>query len=410
MIYPSLPKTARIAIVIAVVCGSAFVIVHGIFRGGSRLSDFAGYYTAASIAAQGDSVGRMYDDGWFVGQIHKLGLPDTTMIMYVNPPPVSLVMIPLVSFDAQTAKTIWNCINLLLAAGIVLICVRMLNIPRNFGYIALFAGFIFSTVPLLRTFQRGQLYVFMLLLVLLLLQGLRVKNVWLAGMALGGLLVLKYFGLMFVLLLIASRRWKEAAVAIAAAVAVVALMILWFGTGLYEAHFQRLVAAFTSSDIAITHLPAIPPFFGGFFVYHAAYNPFPIVDAAWAATLLTVAALSGLLLATFRYYLKNPAGRLDRTFSALLVLSVIATPLAAEHHYLLLVPAFWHLLFTGRRALNGMTIASYALGGYLLFGWFPSVPLPFHAWYTQFAAYPHLFGAILLWAGLIHEPAELARA
>jgi len=410
MIYPDLPKTVRIAIAIVVVSGSTFVIVHGVFHGRSGLSDFAGYYTAASIAARGDSVERMYDDAWFVGQINRLGLPDTTVIMYVNPPPVSLVMLPLVGFQAQAAKMIWNCINLLLAGGIILICVRMFQIPHNMGYIALFSGLILSTVPFLRTLQRGQLYVVTLFLVLLLLQGLRKKNAWLAGTALGILLVLKYFGWMFVLLFIASRRWKEVSAAIAGAIVVVALMILWFGTGLYEAHVQRLFAAFASSDLALTHLPAIPPFFGGFFVYHATYNPFPIADAPWAAKMLTVASVTGFLWATFRYFLKNPAGRLDRTFSALLVLSVVTTPLAAEHHYLMLIPAFWHLLFIGRRTLDGVTIASYALLGYLLFGWFPPIALPFNAWYSQLSAYPHLYGAILLWAGLIHTQPETERA
>jgi hypothetical protein len=67
MIYPDIPKTARIAMH-SVVCGSAFVIVHGMFHGRSGLSDFAGYYTASRIAVRGDSLDRIYDDAWFVGR------------------------------------------------------------------------------------------------------------------------------------------------------------------------------------------------------------------------------------------------------------------------------------------------------------------------------------------------------
>jgi hypothetical protein len=133
------------------------------------------------------------------------------------------------------------------------------------------------------------------------------------------------------------------------------------------------------------------------------YNPFPIVDAPWVAGVLTAATVIGLFFLTMRFLLQNPGERLDRAFSGLLVLSVIATPLAAEHHYILLITALWHYFFSGLRELDGLTLFSYALLAYLLLGWFPSTNHPFNSWYSQLAAYPHLLGALLLWAGLMYH-------
>ena len=71
-----------------------FVVVCFVgFRSGTqRQSDFAGYYTAAKIVATTDSISRMYDDHWFVSQMHSYGISESTFIMYVNPPSVAFVM------------------------------------------------------------------------------------------------------------------------------------------------------------------------------------------------------------------------------------------------------------------------------------------------------------------------------
>ena len=115
MIYPDLPKIARIAVIVAVVAGSVVVVGRGMFHGRTGLSDFAGYYTASTIIARSDSAARMYNDAWFKDRIKGLGMTDSSMIMYVNPPPVALLMTPLIGQPPLSAKLLWNGFSLVLA-------------------------------------------------------------------------------------------------------------------------------------------------------------------------------------------------------------------------------------------------------------------------------------------------------
>ena len=66
-------------------------IIYGFQTAGRRYSDFAGYYTASRILVSTDSISYMYDNDWFKEKMHGYGIPDSTFIMYVNPPAVGQV-------------------------------------------------------------------------------------------------------------------------------------------------------------------------------------------------------------------------------------------------------------------------------------------------------------------------------
>lgn len=401
MVYPEISKIARMAIIMVVVVGSIALVGWGIFRSQNRVSDFAGYYTASKIVFSHDSVEHMYDDRWFTGRLQAFGLADTSMILYVNPPCVTLVMLPIVSLHPSTAKLAWNIFTLTLLPVLWLLGRNAFDIPNKWEYTAWFIGMIVISVPFLRNLQRGQLYILMLLLTLLLFRGVSKRNVWLTAMALATLLLLKYFGWLFLLFLGVTHRWKDLLITLSLVTIMTTIMILGFGIELYEFHFRRLFSSFVEFDVAITHLPSLPAFLGGLFVYHPLYNPSPVFDAPPLALILTLAMLIGMVVLSLRLVKHTPGDDNSRPFFALIVLSVVFTPLAAEHHYVVLAPAFWYLLYSGRIRFTAASIVLCTGLAYSLFGWFPSSGELSSSWQSQLYLYPHLFGALLLWALLI---------
>src|SRR5438128_1326809 len=95
----------------------------------NRLSDFAGYYTASKIILSRDSLASMYDDGWFKGQVKKLGMEDSTIVFYVNPPPAALLMLPLASLQPAAAKDFWNCLSIIMIFASWYLAKRWFAIP-----------------------------------------------------------------------------------------------------------------------------------------------------------------------------------------------------------------------------------------------------------------------------------------
>jgi hypothetical protein len=376
----------------------SLAVGRGLLSSNQRLSDFAGYYTAASIVAHGDSILKMYDDAWFKEQVKHLGLQDTGMVMYVNPPPVSLVMVPLVGVEPSRAKLTWNIFNIILLIVIWVIALQCFDISwRSFYGIALF-GLLASTLPFLRNIQRGQMYISLLLLVILLWRALTKNNAWQAGIALSLLLLLKYFGWMLVPFLVVQRKWKEVIITLCCVIAGTIVTMVIVGPETYLAHFARLGRAFSMQDAFITGLPCVPALFGKLFVYHPQWNLHPIIDAPWLATLLTVS----ILIVMMGISLQRTSRSFLQSFYSLIVVGVLFTPLAAEHHFVLLSIPFFICVANQRWNTKPLSYALPMLAlGYMIFGWFPSVPPNMFNGWMQLLAFPRLYGGMILWIVLV---------
>ena len=91
--------------------------------------------------------------------------------------------------------------------------------------------------------------------------------------------------------------------------------------------------------------------------------------------------------------------------AAVLVLSVVFTPLAADHHYVLLwIPAA--ILLTRPTGIHPAVAAAVL---FLTFGWLPSPPPGILQGWGVLLAYWRLYGAIALWWLLLrtNRPAAL---
>jgi hypothetical protein len=220
--------------------------------------------------------------------------------------------------------------------------------------------------------------------------------------ALTALFLVKYFGWMFLPLLLVEGRWKELGSTVAVLAAAGLGSILFFGPETYHQHFVRFAAAIDSMDFALTGLPSVPALLGSLFVGHPVWNPVPVAHVPWLAAALTVTTLLAFLLMTlFGARTVQPEGD-GRRFMCLLILSVVFTPLAADHHFLLVsIPLFFFLRSDVHVGTTGRWPLLVVLMLYLTLGWFPRLPAGEYDGWSKLLCFPRLYGALTAWFVLL---------
>lgn len=382
------------------IAGLCATCIYGFETSGRRFSDFGGYYTASRILTTTDSVSFVYNDDWFKAKMNSFGIPDSTFIMYVNPPPIALVMIPVSRLEPAMAKVAWNVFSVILAFIALELLRRLLQIRMDSTGLPVLVLLATCTLPFLRNLQRGQIYVLMLILLLLFVQGYMSRNPLLTSLPLAGLLLLKYFGWMFLILFAVERRWREFGTTMGIVIAGFLLGWLFLGAETYLSSFEVLRSAIVRSDFALTGLPAVPAFFGGLLTHHPLWNQNPIQDIPWLASLLT--AISALVMMTLTLH-KGPSPVVElRKIASLIVLSVIFTPLAADHHYMLIVLPLSVFIFSGDNPFaDKRTLGLMLFIVVVVAGWYPQASMGQLMGWEKVIAFPRLYGAILLWFMLL---------
>jgi hypothetical protein len=378
-------------LVIAATCTFSF---YGFFSGSKYFSDFAGYYTSSKILASTDSAVYMYNDDFFVDKMHSFGIPDTTFIMYVNPPPVSFVMVPLVWLNAFAAKIIWNILNLVFVIIAFYLLLKLYKIQINSLKAPLVAVLLTCTIPFLRNLQRGQIYVLLLLFTILFFQGYLQKNSLLSSSSFALLFLLKYFGWMFFILFVIEKRWKELGFSVLFISSGLLITSFLFGIDIYKANVEVILNAMHKKDFAFTGLPCMPALFGALFTFHPKWNLFPAADVSWLSTLLTGISISIMLIFSF---IKTDKNSLERV-NAVLILSVLFTPLAADHHYILLILPAVHFVF--QRDLvpsERIKILTVIVVLFFLLGCYPELKMNSLKGWGKLLAFPRLYAAIVMW-------------
>ena len=383
---------------IAAFCASSW---YGFRTSGQRFSDFAGYYTSSRILATTDSIGSAYHDDWFKQKMNSFGIPDSTFIMYVNPPLASLIMLPVSRFDAATAKVVWNILNVILVLVALELLRRLVGISLESTGFPILALVVAGSLPFLRNLQRGQVYVLLLVLLLLFVHGYRSRKPFLASLPLAALLLLKYFGWLFLILFVIERRWKELGITIGFALASLLLGMLFLGMDTYRASFDALWGAMAHSDFANTGLPCLPALFGGLFTFHPVWNPHPVADMSWLGSLLTASSLVLMVAFTFRSTISSSSTNLTR-IACLAALSVMFTPLAADHHYLMMALPISVFLFNSNVSFGDKRVLVLSIVLVLvLVGWYPQPEMSALAGGAKVLAFPRLYAAIALWVALL---------
>jgi len=360
---------------------------------------FAAYYTASHLLAhQPGSLRDAYDDAWFAARVEEAGIAGVHDIMNVQPPTMSLLVLPLAWLPPAPARATWVAFSLLLLPAGLFLLARALALPDRWVLWAFPLCLLYA--PVAENLRLGQGYAWLFFLLCLLYWSLLGGRRRVAGAALGLMLVVKTAGAWLWPLLAWGRSWRAVLWGVLVAAGLALATLPWIGIEAWAAYASHLPNLATMPERTVTAYQTVTSLFGHLFLYHPTWNPAPVVHCPLLATALTLGVLGGSLALSARYARRSPALSLALC-AALLVTNA---PVAEGHHYLLVLPsllvAAWHAWRCGLdwRAWAALLVAALLTGAPLPYG---SARL--QAGWLAILAYPRVYGAYLLWAWLCRQ-------
>jgi hypothetical protein len=370
-----------------------------VFSASSITHGFVSYYTASRLLVSGELGPSAYDDQWFGDAVKRLTASNVREIFIPNPPTMALMALPLVGFDAQSARAIWLIASLILfivsVAALARYCsLRNRDIPGPILLLMLLSPAVFTNLRI----GQGYLIVFALFAAasLSLIKG----RDRVAGVCLGALLALKTSGVALVLILIARRRWTALGAAAITAIVLAIVMTPFIDASMWWIYPSQVRAYVARPASSVTAYQTTLGLFRHLCVADAQWNPAPAANCASVAfvlpTIIIGAATAATVFLAARAVGASPqlSRATEAWVSAGATLSVLSLPAVAEPHFVLLAIPL---------ALVRLSAVELAVIAALLI-----VPLEFTAerftsgWWSLLA-YPRLYAAWLLWAACIRD-------
>lgn len=167
---------------------------------------FASYYTASKLFIEGEDAADFYNDDWFSSNVEKY-VPGVYEVYLVNMPTTTLLFLPIANFEYKTARVIWIFFNLFRLALIVGLIIRRIKFYGIWFPIILILFFSFQ--PLYANISFGQVYIFILFLLVKAWFTYRSSNEALLGIILGWVFIIKTAGLLLWVLISIQKKWKS---------------------------------------------------------------------------------------------------------------------------------------------------------------------------------------------------------
>lgn len=380
---------------------------------------FAAYFTASRLLTVGPAaMARVYDNAWFGSQVRQAGFPEVADIFNVQPPTMSLLLLPLAGLPSPTARLVWILFSLAcLVVGLVLLG-RALGQPWLWGLWVTPLCLLYA--PVSETIRLAQAYLVLFLLLCLFLWALvtwppRRRSTLTAGVALGLLLILKTTGVWLWPILAAARRWSILGWAALTAGLIALATLPWIGGETWLTYLRLLPTLANKPERTVTAYQTLTSLSGHLFALDARFNPQPVADVPALASVMTLAALAGLLIVSIRSNRINEPRHAPRVLSAAMMVSllVISGPVGEGYHYVLVLPAVVIAVWWAWQVRPGALAWIVLAGAILLI----AVPLPYThprlaAGWWALLAYPRVYGAIGLWGWLVwalRRPSEQER-
>lgn len=174
-------------------------------------NDFIAFWTGASLVHQGDGA-DLYDmeiQRTFQRELHaaldlsEVGVWEQGLIPYHNPPALALLMAPLATLPFSWGYLLWLALEA--AAFLVAVALPLRGAPGGKGWVLLLLTF----PAVADTLVWGQMVGFLLLAYSLAMLALASNRPVLGGAFLGLLWLKPQYGVIFPLVLLVKRRWRE---------------------------------------------------------------------------------------------------------------------------------------------------------------------------------------------------------
>lgn len=278
---PHTRRTAEAVLVIVGMVGSVlFLVGRTLPRAWDSLqTDFPNYYSVAHLVREGYDTSRIYDWTWIQRQKDRLGIDQPIVGTTALTPFSFLTALPLAYFEPLTAKHIWTIANLLFAAISAIFLKRISEM--RWLWIALL--FLFCW-PLHTNIVLGQMYLLLLCTLSIALWAHLHGHRLLAGILVGIAAGWKVFPLLFVFYFLRKRDWRAVTGVVVALIAVLAISLAVFGTGVLSEYFSRqLIWASRGEALDPYNLQSasISSLLHRLFIFEPELNPSPLLSLPW---------------------------------------------------------------------------------------------------------------------------------
>ena len=335
----------------------ALFVMRTVVPAESRLTGgFLAYYAAGDLIASGADARGLYDQPAFEQRVRTLSHGTVRDVYLGNTPALAVAWLPFARLPIESARRLWIGISVLfLGLAIALTATRVPNGGRLLGAVLL-TSLLTVPSPAREQLFLGQMYACILLLHALGWRAYERGNDALTGIALGLTMMLKLSGWPIVVLLLLRRRWRAVGWVAGTGLVLFALTLPWVGLDAWrEAVFVQMPASAALPTAKLSAYQTVSGFWQHLFRLDAVFNPQPVADLPWLATvgtlLTTAAACAALLLERLSTQVQ---------YAGALVLTVLLSPLAEQYHYLLVLLPFALL------CLHGCLAGSWRLGLLLL--------------------------------------------
>jgi Glycosyltransferase family 87/WD40-like Beta Propeller Repeat len=332
-------------------------------------SDFPNYYLTASLAHQHYDTSRIYDWLWLQRQKDHCDIDQRLVGMVPITPFSTLIIYPLTSLSALTAKRCWLILNIGFLVATLSILRRLTGLLwRQLSLVALLS------FPLRVNFLLGQYYVLLLLLLTLACWLYVCQKRFIAGVIVGLATSLKIFPVFYLLYFLRKRDLKAFAGGVTAVLSAGAVSIYVFGWELHRIYlFQVLPSALRGEGLDPYNLQAasLSSLLHRLFILEPQLNQHPAINSPWLFASLHPLLQMALMAPALLLAMPNDACprhiRLEWAAISLASLTISTSP-ASYLFTLLILPVclLWGALQDkGRSRWAAILLALYTTAGFV---------------------------------------------
>ena len=301
----------------------------GIFdrAGNIKFQDFLQFPISARLIAHGHA-DQLYDDHVLAREIRATAGRDTRVyLQYFYGPQVALPFIPLASLPFLAQAVTFAALSIAIYFGCVYVVWK--RCPALRAHRALVAICAVAYPPLFHFFVRGQLSALVLVCFTAAYLAFLAQSDFLAGVALGLLAFKPQFLVAIPLVLLLAQAWKAFAGVVISAAAQFVLASSYFGSGVMQAYFTRLLHS--AGHPGSTELVLSPIQMHSLRSFWEILIPWP--PAVWLLYLLSSFAAIGITVPIWKSSCPLPL-----RFSALILAAVLLNPHLYIYDLLALAP------------------------------------------------------------------------